>query len=256
MLFLKQCFSLKESAIMRRRRQKVGLTPFRCKLEEKTFRIGDAVEAMWIGDGGFYPGEDEINYDFIALLSVRGMTMTCSTYPGTVEGYLAGNNYDIKWTDPQGLADTQVTPAESVRKFDPAVYYRYGLNALKQDDLQSAYLAFRCLMVIQGGFGDAEAYLKQLLDVPDIKQFALSRGDGDISSYKPRKPTPKVALQDAEQDSKDQLYTNEELEDLREEAAADQVKRDMWRQHNQFVAQHAGLWHGLWTDFELRGVRP
>ncbi len=161
----------------------------------------------------------------------------------------------MKWADAQGLADTQVTPAENVRAFDPAVYYRFGLNALKQDDLQSAYLAFRCLMVIHGGFGDSETYLAQLLETTEIKEFAQSRGDGDINSYKQQKrirgDSDGVRT---EQERRDQLYNEDELQGLREEAAEDQIKRDMWRQHNQFVEQHAGVWHGVWTDYELQGV--
>jgi hypothetical protein len=113
----------------------------------------------------------------------------------------------------------------------------------------------RCLMVIKGGFGDAEAYLRQLLEMPDIKQLAETRGDGDPSVYKLKRQRVSNANVEETDDRKDQLYTEAELDDLREEAAADQIKRDMWRQHNQFVEQHAGNWHGLWTDFELQGVR-
>ncbi len=34
----------------------VGASNLRCKLDDRAFRIGDAVEAMWIGDDGWYPG--------------------------------------------------------------------------------------------------------------------------------------------------------------------------------------------------------
>lgn len=45
-------------------------------------QVGDAVEAQWIGDDAWYPG--------------------------VIEGILKENKFDVKWADPQGLADTQV----------------------------------------------------------------------------------------------------------------------------------------------------
>jgi len=54
------------------------LTSLQCNKEGRAFAIGDAVEAQWIGDDGWYAG--------------------------SVEGYLTENRYDIRW------ADAQVTP--------------------------------------------------------------------------------------------------------------------------------------------------
>ena len=45
-------------------------------------KIGDAIEAQWLGDD--------------------------SWYPGVIEGILKDDQYDVKWADAQGLADTQV----------------------------------------------------------------------------------------------------------------------------------------------------
>ena len=37
-------------------RKSFGIGNVRCKLEGRAFRVGDAVEAQWIGDDGWYPG--------------------------------------------------------------------------------------------------------------------------------------------------------------------------------------------------------
>eukprot|EP00292_Cryptomonas_paramecium_P016992 CAMPEP_0113717884 /NCGR_PEP_ID=MMETSP0038_2-20120614/34833_1 /TAXON_ID=2898 /ORGANISM="Cryptomonas paramecium" /LENGTH=109 /DNA_ID=CAMNT_0000645847 /DNA_START=50 /DNA_END=376 /DNA_ORIENTATION=+ /assembly_acc=CAM_ASM_000170 len=96
----------------------------------REYKVGDAVEAMWIADGGWYPG--------------------------TIEDILDGNNYDVRWVDNQGLAETQVTSSRHIRLFDAARYYSFGEHVLAQDDLHSAYLTFRCLMMLKKDFEDTE----------------------------------------------------------------------------------------------------
>jgi hypothetical protein len=39
-------------------RKPIGLSNIHCKLQDRAFGIGDAVEAMWIGDDGWYPGRN------------------------------------------------------------------------------------------------------------------------------------------------------------------------------------------------------
>ena len=95
-------------------------------IENRKFKIGDAVEAAWIGD----------------------MAM----YPGTIEGYFTEGRYDVKWADPQGMAAEQPTPEENIEPLDPAKYYRYGLGAWEAGDVGTAYLCMRTIFICVGPF--------------------------------------------------------------------------------------------------------
>ena len=104
--------------------------------EGRAFKIGDPVEARWIGDDALYPG--------------------------TIEGHFTEGRYGVKWADPQGMADAQPTEEENIVPFEAAKYYRYGLGAWENGDVGTAYLCMRTVYICVGPFAKTEEYLEKL----------------------------------------------------------------------------------------------
>jgi hypothetical protein len=204
--------------------------------EERKFKIGDAVEAEWIGDDCFYPG--------------------------TIEGYFTEGRYDVKWADPQGMADAQPTPEENIKEFDPVKYYRYGLGAWEAGDTGLAYLCMRTVYICVGPFAKTEEYLEKLMEEPMVKELMATRRDS--SPFAARQSTrervadstttiqkvgdEKEPLPEPEQG---QFYDDAEIEQLRGQAQEQNMYQNMWLQYNQANKMQKGTWYGLWEDYTV-----
>ena len=127
------------------RRGAVALRAEADPLEGRKFKIGDPVEAQWIGDDAMYPG--------------------------TIEGYFTEGRYDVKWADPQGMADAQPTQEENIIPFEAAKYYRYGLGCWENGDVSTAYLCMRTVYICVGAFAKTQQHLEKLMEEPEVKEL-------------------------------------------------------------------------------------
>ena len=206
-------------------------------MENRKFKIGDAVEAAWIGD----------------------MAM----YPGTIEGYFTEGRYDVKWADPQGMAAEQPTPEENIEPLDPAKYYRYGLGAWEAGDVGTAYLCMRTIFICVGPFAKTEEYLTKLMAEPAVKELMAKRNDknpfADRQSTKERMADATTTVQrvgdelpeGAAKPEKGQFYQDEEIEELRSQAKEENLYQNMWLQYNQAKKVQEGKWYSVWEDYAV-----
>ena len=208
--------------------------------ESRKYKIGDAVEAEWIGDS--------------------------SLYAGTIEGYFTEGRYDVKWADPQGMADTQPTPEENIIPFEPAKFYRYGLGAWEAGDLRTAYLCMRTIYICVGEFAKTEQYLKSLMQEPEVQLAMAERNDkspfADRQSAKERFADGTNTVQrvgdevtEAQDGAAQGFYDDQEIEELRGQAREQNLYQNMWLQYNQANKMQVGKWCGVWEDYSLsKGV--
>jgi len=207
--------------------------------EGRKFKIGDAVEAEWLGDDALYPG--------------------------TIEGYFTEGRYDVKWADPQGMADAQATPEDIIIPFDPVKYYRHGLGAWEAKDLGLAYLCMRTVYICVGQFAKTEQYLEQLMVEPMVKELMSVRNDGNPfaarQSAKERmsdapETVQRVGDEVEEKDippapEKGSFYNDDEIEQMRGQAQEQNMYQNMWLQYNQAKKIQTGEWHGVWEDYTV-----
>ncbi len=119
--------------------------------------------------------------------------------------------------------------------------------------METAYLAFRTIFVLVGDVGKTRDILEELMEQPSIENIISERGDRDLLKRSVQKVTYSEADKQ-EMGQEDELYSQEELLELRQQAREESITQDMWKQYNVFQQSQAGVWRGIWTDYKYQKV--